>query len=73
MIHKCGQVTLINPGSCGLPRDGSWKASAALLNTEKWSVTFVKAKYDVSKTIEEAQTAGVANEVTDKLMRDTYE
>lgn len=69
MILKCGQVTLINPGSCGLPRDGTWEASAVLLDTEKWSVTFVKAEYDLGKTIEEAQVAGVANEVTDKLLR----
>jgi predicted phosphodiesterase len=69
MMLKCSHVTLINPGSCGLPRDSSWKASAVLLDTETGDVKFVKATYDVKKTIEEAQAAGVANAVTDKLLR----
>src|SRR5262249_11130950 len=41
---------VINPGSVGLPRDGDPRASYAILEDTK--VTFHRAEYDVSRTLE---------------------
>jgi len=39
---------LINPGSVGQPRDGDWRAAFALFDTEAFTVTYYRSKYDVA-------------------------
>jgi predicted phosphodiesterase len=39
---------LINPGSVGQPRDGDWRAAFALFDTDAYTVTYYRAKYDVA-------------------------
>ncbi len=39
---------LINPGSVGQPRDGDWRAGFALFDTEAYTITYHRVKYDVA-------------------------
>lgn len=39
---------LINPGSVGQPRDGDWRAAFALFDTDAYTVTYYRAKYDLA-------------------------
>lgn len=38
---------LINPGSVGQPRDGDWRASYALFDSDKYEVEFHRVPYDI--------------------------
>ena len=47
MIKKVGKVMILNPGSCGQPRDGDRRASLALLETQTGTVELRRVEYDV--------------------------
>jgi predicted phosphodiesterase len=47
MMRQAGRVLLINPGSCGQPRDGNPLASYALVDTETYQVEIRRIPYDV--------------------------
>lgn len=67
MTKKVGKVNIVNPGSCGQPRDGDIRASAAIFDSENEQIIFVREAYDVKSTIEEARLAGVSSVVIKKL------
>ncbi len=46
---------IINPGSCGQPRDGNWKPWYAVLDTRDESVRFTRFQYDYGKTVRELE------------------
>jgi putative phosphoesterase len=46
MIRRVGRVLLINPGSCGQPRDGNPLAAYALLDTRTYQVEIRRMTYD---------------------------
>lgn len=48
MIKQIKHKMVINPGSCGQPRDGDTHASYAVLDTLKRSVSFNRISYDAS-------------------------
>ncbi|MGD1277673.1 MAG: metallophosphoesterase family protein [Tepidisphaeraceae bacterium] len=50
---------VINPGSCGQPRDGDPRASFAVLDTRTRQVQFARAAYDVDAAVDEAQRLGL--------------
>lgn len=49
MNRKLGDLTIINPGSVGQPRDGDNRASCAVFNTENGKTEFIRREYDVDK------------------------
>ena len=51
---------MINPGSCGQPRDHN-QASYAILDTENGKVDFKRCDYDVDSMIKEAIRRGEGN------------
>jgi len=55
MIKRLDNVTLINPGSVGQPRNRKPGAQWALLNTESHEVHFFCEQYDVKKVVEESK------------------
>ena len=67
MLKQAGNVKMINPGSCGLPRTGDVRASAVVVDFEEKTVLFIKESYDIHSTIHEAKSAGVHIEVIKKL------
>jgi diadenosine tetraphosphatase ApaH/serine/threonine PP2A family protein phosphatase len=40
---------LINPGSVGQPRDGDWRASFAVFDSDAWAVTYYRVPYELKK------------------------
>ncbi|MBU2634787.1 MAG: metallophosphatase family protein [Nanoarchaeota archaeon] len=67
MLKHIGNVNIINPGSCGLPRDGDLRASAAIFDSDKEKIFFIKESYDIQLTIKEALLAGVSSDVIQKF------
>lgn len=51
-IKKVGNLLIINPGSCGQPRDRNPKASCALLNTQTKTAKIIRVSYDTHKVIQ---------------------
>jgi putative phosphoesterase len=47
MNRKLGNLTIINPGSVGQPRDGDSKASCAMFDSESGEVEFLRLEYDI--------------------------
>jgi len=54
-----GSRYLINPGSVGQPRDGDWRAAFAIFDESKRKVEYYRTPYDLSKTQEKMQKAGL--------------
>ena len=46
MVEKAGTVTVVNPGSCSEPRDGSRQGSYAILDLEARTVAIRKLRLD---------------------------
>lgn len=59
MFKKISNINVINPGSCGQPRDRNLKAKAAILNLKDREISFIEEPYDIRTTVKEAQLAGV--------------
>jgi len=47
MVRRVGRMLLINPGSCGQPRDGNPQAAYALVDTRTYQVEIRRIAYDV--------------------------
>lgn len=47
MNRKLGDLTIINPGSVGQPRDGDTRAGCAVFDTETGETEFLRLKYDI--------------------------
>lgn len=47
MKRKLGNLTIINPGSVGQPRDGDPRASCAVFNTESGKTEILRREYDI--------------------------
>ncbi|AKB85499.1 metallophosphoesterase [Methanococcoides methylutens] len=46
-VRHVGDVTIINPGSVGQPRDGDIRASCAVFDTDNYSVEIIRCEYDL--------------------------
>lgn len=49
-VRKIGDVTIVNPGSVGQPRDGDVRASCSLFDTDKNSAQIIRYEYDMNST-----------------------
>lgn len=71
-LHLCGHTHLsfvyekdgrrvVNPGSVGVPQDGTPLAKMAVLESDggDWTVRLVSVSYDVERTVEEIHTSGL--------------
>jgi putative phosphoesterase len=47
MNRKLGNLTIINPGSVGQPRDGDTRASCAVFDTENGKIEHLRLDYDI--------------------------
>ena len=50
---------LINPGSCGQPRDGCPGASCGIFDSNEWTMTYLRSEYDVKSAQEKVIAAGL--------------
>ncbi|WP_457741531.1 metallophosphoesterase family protein [Thermococcus sp.] len=60
---------IINPGSIGQPRDGDWRASYALLDTETGEVTFHRVEYNVEESARKIIEAGLPRFLAERLFQ----
>jgi putative phosphoesterase len=66
--HHAGRL-LLNPGSCGQPRDYDPRAAFAILNTEGMSVEQCRVPYDVAKVQRSVSDHGLPRMLADILTR----
>lgn len=62
-----GNRYLINPGSVGQPRDGDWRAAFAILDEEQKQVEYYRTSYDVSRTQQKMEDAGLPEPLIRRL------
>ncbi len=67
MLKVIGERRIINPGSIGQPRDGEWRASYALIDTETGGVTFHRVEYDVEESARKIVEAGLPRMLAERL------
>lgn len=46
-----GKKFLINPGSIGQPRDGDFRASYCIIDTDSWTHNLIRVEYELEKTL----------------------
>ncbi len=46
-VRKVADVTLVNPGSVGQPRDGDTRASCAIFDTDTFQAEIIRVEYDM--------------------------
>lgn len=62
-----GARYMINPGSVGQPRDGDWRAAFAILDEDRREVEYYRTPYDLPKTQEKMQAAGLPEPLIKRL------
>lgn len=67
LLKKVGQLTIINPGSCGQPRDGDYRARAVILDDHNNQVEFLSLPYDIRRFLVDAKHQGVHEKVLHQL------
>ena len=67
MLKEIDGKRIINPGSVGQPRDGDWRASYALIDTETGEVTFHRVEYDVEESARKIIEAGLPRFLAERL------
>ena len=68
---KSDNKYLISPGAAGQPRDLDWRASAATYDTVSGRIEPVRMKYDVALSKEKIITAGLAEDLAERLSSGT--
>ncbi len=63
------ELTMINPGSCGQPRDGVPLAKAAIYDVEAQSIDIFTAAYDVAAARAAILEAGLPKRLGDRLLQ----
>jgi len=58
---------LINPGSIGQPRDGDPRAAWLMLDTERWTATYMRAEYDIAGAQAAIRAANLPDSLAERL------
>lgn len=61
------EVVIVNPGSVGQPRDGDPRASFAIVDVERRTVTLRRVAYDVERTIAAITAADLPRSLGERL------
>lgn len=67
LLEIRGPKLIINPGSVGQPRDGDPRAAYALYDPRRGLVQFRRVEYDIAKTQEQMQLAGLPRPLITRL------
>ncbi|MEX3010163.1 metallophosphoesterase [Hoeflea sp. TYP-13] len=73
MKQKAGELTVINPGSVGQPRDWIPEPSYASINPASKAICFYRASYDVSAYQNLLRRASIDHSVIEILSRSKYD
>jgi putative phosphoesterase len=66
-VSRLGDLTVVNPGSVGQPRDGDPRASFAVIDTSSMDVTIVRRAYDVDAAAEAISRCGLPDSLGQRL------
>jgi len=69
MVRRVGDVLLVNPGSCGQPRDYNPLAAYAVLDTETRTAEIHRVNYDVDTVCKRIMAEGLDRKLIDILKR----
>lgn len=69
LVKRIGGKLIINPGSCGQPRDYDPRASFAIFDTSTKNVAIKRLRYDVEKVCEEVRKLGLDRKLSAILTR----
>jgi len=69
MIRRLGGKVIINPGSCGQPRDYDRRASFAIFDTKTKEILIKRVNYETDKVCEAAKIKGLTKESIKILTR----
>ena len=58
---------LINPGSTGQPRDGDPRAAWLMLDTERWTAEWRRARYDIAGAQAAIRAANLPDSLAERL------
>ncbi len=64
-IRKIGQLTVVNPGSLGMPVDGDPRSCLAVWEDGK--VTLKRVKYDVERSVKRLYDNEIPKDIADKM------
>jgi hypothetical protein len=73
MLRREKHVTIINPGSCGQPRDYQPGACYGLLSVEDNQVDLKRKPYDLSSLLSNLRSMDYDHKLVDILTRTTQE
>lgn len=59
LVQRIGGSLIINPGSCGFPRDSNPRSSYAVLDTATWSVSLSRVEYSVEAVAQKCAAIGL--------------
>ncbi len=71
MVKRVGNKLIINPGSCGQPRDGTLAASGAILDTHSLEVKFLQIPFDLESACRAAVVAGLPLPLSKRVLAGT--
>lgn len=66
-VRKFTSGLVVNPGSVGQPRDGDWRASFAMLDTETMECAILRREYDIDAAARGIDSAGLPSYLADRL------
>lgn len=59
---------IVNVGSVGQPRDGDWRLSFGIFDTDTWTYQHVRAEYDVQSASEKILDAGLPRMLAQRIL-----
>ena len=60
---------LINPGSVGQSRDGDYRASCAIIDTDKWEYKSIRVSFDMEPVLTGLMKLGFSRKEADRMMK----
>ncbi len=69
MEVEVGKIVVVNPGSCGQPRDGDPRASYAVYDMESGKFSIFRVKYDVEAVIRKIHSLGLEERYAEWLTK----
>lgn len=72
MVLKTSRLTLLNPGSAGQPRDGDWRASCMVFDTDTRKPEIVRLAYNVDNTCKKIRSSMPLADELEAILRRGY-
>jgi diadenosine tetraphosphatase ApaH/serine/threonine PP2A family protein phosphatase len=63
-----GHRLFVNVGSVGQPRDGDWRSSYVIYNTQERTLAFRRVEYDVDTAVDRNRKAGLPERLCTRLL-----